>query len=49
VRFAGHGAGSGGPMEMELAHVWTFRDGRVIRVVEYFDLAEALRAFEEGA
>jgi ketosteroid isomerase-like protein len=49
VRFAGHGAGSGMPMEMQLAHVWTFRDDRAARVVEYFDRAEALRAFEAGA
>jgi ketosteroid isomerase-like protein len=49
VRFAGHGAGSGVPMEMELAHLWTFRDGRAVRVVEYFDRAEALGAFEAGA
>jgi ketosteroid isomerase-like protein len=49
VRFARHGAGSGMPMEMQLAHVWTFRDDRAARVVEYFDRAEALRAFEAGA
>jgi ketosteroid isomerase-like protein len=36
-------------MEMQLAHVWTFRDDRAARVVEYFDRAEALRAFEAGA
>jgi ketosteroid isomerase-like protein len=28
---------------------WTFRDGRAASVAEYFDRAEALRAFEAGA
>ena len=28
VRFSGHGEGSGAPVEMELAHVLTIRDGR---------------------
>jgi ketosteroid isomerase-like protein len=44
VRFAGHGAGSGVPMEMELAHVWTLRDGRAARVLEYTDRAKGLAA-----
>jgi uncharacterized protein len=44
VRFAGHGAASGAPMEMELAHVYTMRDGKAARVVEYYDKAEALEA-----
>ena len=44
VRFTGHGAGSGVPVEMELAQVWTMRDGRAERVVEYFDRAEGLAA-----
>jgi ketosteroid isomerase-like protein len=44
VRFTGHGAASGAPLEMELAHVITMRDGRVARTVEYFDKAEALEA-----
>jgi ketosteroid isomerase-like protein len=44
VRFVGHGAASGLPLEMELAHVYTLRDGRVARCVEYFDRAEALEA-----
>ena len=44
VRFSGHGATSGAPMEMELAHVLTIRDGRVARAVEYMDRAEALQA-----
>ena len=44
VRFGGHGAKSGIPMEMELAHVITMRNGKVARTVEYFDKAEALEA-----
>jgi ketosteroid isomerase-like protein len=44
VRFRGHGGESGVPMEMELAHVITMRDGRATRLVEYFDRAEALEA-----
>jgi ketosteroid isomerase-like protein len=44
VHFSGHGAESGVPMEMEIAHVITMRDGRAARLVEYFDRAEALEA-----
>ncbi len=44
VRFSGHGAASGAPMEMELAHVYTMRDRKAAQVVEYFDRSEALQA-----
>jgi ketosteroid isomerase-like protein len=44
VRFAGHGAESGLPMEMQLAHVITMRAGRAVKLVEYFDRAEGLDA-----
>ena len=44
VRFKGHGAASGIPLEMELAHVVTMRDGRAARTVEFMDRAEALEA-----
>jgi ketosteroid isomerase-like protein len=44
VRFVGHGAGSGIPIEMELAQVYTMRDGKAARVEEYSDRAEALAA-----
>ncbi len=44
VRFTGHGAASGAPLEMELAHVVTLREGRAIRTVEYFHKTEALEA-----
>jgi ketosteroid isomerase-like protein len=44
VRFVGHGASSGVPIDMELAHVQTFCDGKVTRLTEYPDRAEALAA-----
>jgi ketosteroid isomerase-like protein len=44
VRFSGHGSESGVPMEMELAHVITMRDGRAIRLVEYSGRSEGLEA-----
>jgi ketosteroid isomerase-like protein len=42
VRFSGHGAESGMPLEMELAHVITLQGGRIRRLEEYMDRAEAL-------
>jgi ketosteroid isomerase-like protein len=44
VRFIGHGATSGIPIDMELAHLYTLRDGKAARVVEYMDRNEALEA-----
>ena len=44
VRFSGHGGGSGMPMEMELAQVVTLREGKAMKLVEYFDRAEGLNA-----
>jgi ketosteroid isomerase-like protein len=44
VRFVGRGAGSGIPLHMELAHVITLEDGRIRRLEEYMDRAEALEA-----
>ena len=44
VRFTGRGATSGIPLEMELAHVLTLRDGKATSVVEYMDRNEALEA-----
>jgi ketosteroid isomerase-like protein len=41
VHLSGHGAGSGVPIEMELAHVLAFRDGKIAYIAEYFDRAEA--------
>jgi ketosteroid isomerase-like protein len=42
-RFSGHSA-SGVPMEWLLRTVTTYEGGRVARVAEYFDRAEALEA-----
>jgi ketosteroid isomerase-like protein len=42
VHLSGHGAGSGVPIEMELAHVLAFSDGKIEYVAEFFDRAEAL-------
>jgi ketosteroid isomerase-like protein len=44
VLFSGHGKESGAAVEMELAHVITMRGGKVTRIVEYSDRAEALEA-----
>jgi uncharacterized protein len=44
VRFIGHGAASGLPIDMELAHVCTVRGGKTVRLVEYNDRSEALEA-----
>ena len=44
VRFVGHGATSGIPIEMELAHLYTMRDGKAAKMVEYMDRDEALEA-----
>jgi ketosteroid isomerase-like protein len=44
VRFIGHGAASGVPIDMELAHVCTVRNGKTVRLVEYSNRAEGLKA-----
>jgi ketosteroid isomerase-like protein len=44
IRFSGTGVTSGASVEMELANVYTLRDGKVVRVEEYFDRREALEA-----
>ena len=44
VRFSGHGAGSGAPLSMELAHVVTIEAQKVLRVEEYAERVEGLRA-----
>jgi uncharacterized protein len=44
VRFVGHGATSGVPIDMELAHLYTMRDGKAAKLVEYMDRDEALEA-----
>jgi len=44
VRFSGHGASSGVPIEMELAQIVTYEDGRIRSIEEYSDRAEGLKA-----
>jgi ketosteroid isomerase-like protein len=44
VRFRGRGAGGGVPVDERIAHVWTLRDGKVVRPNFYSDVAEALEA-----
>jgi ketosteroid isomerase-like protein len=44
VRFSGHGAESGVPMDMELAHVNTVEDGKLRSIEEYQERADGLRA-----
>jgi ketosteroid isomerase-like protein len=44
IRVSGTGTASGVPVELEQAQIWTFRDGKVGRVEEYFDRDEALEA-----
>ena len=48
VRWRGRGKGSGIEVEAGGAHVWTFRDGLVIRLEIYRDRDEAREAFESG-
>jgi trans-2,3-dihydro-3-hydroxyanthranilate isomerase len=48
VRFVGHGAASGLPMEMELAHVITVREGRTASLHEYQTRAEGLAALGQA-
>src|SRR3954449_320087 len=44
VRFSGHGAGSGVPIDMELAHVVTVEGNKVLRLEEYSERADGLQA-----
>jgi ketosteroid isomerase-like protein len=44
VRFSGHGAESGVPISMELAHIVTVKGSKVLRVEEYSDRADGLKA-----
>ena len=44
ARWSGHGTGSGVPIEMEMAQVITFGDGKIRRIEEYMDRAKALDA-----
>ena len=44
TRATARGRGSGVPVEMTIATVWTFRDDKVIKVETYMDPEDALEA-----
>jgi ketosteroid isomerase-like protein len=44
IQMTGRGRESGVPVEMRFAQLWTFRDGRAVRMVLHYDLDEARRA-----
>jgi ketosteroid isomerase-like protein len=44
IRQRGRAKSTGLPVDMHLAQVWTFQDGKQIRMQAYDDPAEALRA-----
>jgi uncharacterized protein len=44
LRQVGRGKGSGAPVEMTMGWLYTFRDGRIIRVKMFADRGEALAA-----
>jgi ketosteroid isomerase-like protein len=44
IHMRGVGRESGVPAEMTFAQLWTYRDGRFVRMVMYYDVDEAHRA-----
>jgi ketosteroid isomerase-like protein len=44
ITLEGRGKGSGTPVTLRAANVWTIRDGKVVELVGYLDRAEALEA-----
>ena len=44
IQMSGRGRGSGVPAEMQFFQLWTFRDGRAVRMEMFSDLDEARRA-----
>jgi ketosteroid isomerase-like protein len=48
VRWKGRGKGSGVAMEAAGGHLWTFRDGLVVRCEVYRDRDEAQAALDRG-
>jgi uncharacterized protein len=41
------GKASGVQIDLRIAHLWTIRDGKAVRMQAYFDREEALKALEE--
>jgi uncharacterized protein len=48
MRARARGRGSGAEVDTEIAHVWTFREGRAVRHESLADRAEALAALREA-
>ena len=44
VHVLGRGRGSGAEMDNRIAHVWTYRDDKAVRMVAYEEPADALEA-----
>jgi ketosteroid isomerase-like protein len=44
IEMSGVGRESGVPAEMTFVQLWTYRDGRFVRMVMYYDVDEARRA-----
>ena len=44
ARYQGRGKGSGVDVDVQGAHVWTFRDGKAVRLEIFADRAKALEA-----
>ena len=49
IRLRGRAKGSGVPVEMEISHLLTFRDGKQLRLAAYTSHAEGLEAAGLGA
>jgi len=47
VRTRYRGAGSGAEVEMEVTHLFTLRNGRIVRIAGFLDRAKALEAAAE--
>ena len=43
LEMSGRGRESGAPVEMRVGQLWTFREGRAVRMVLYYDVDEARR------
>ena len=41
LEMSGRGRESGAPVEMRVGQLWTFREGRAVRMVLYYDVDEA--------
>jgi ketosteroid isomerase-like protein len=46
VHVLGRGRGSGAEMDNQIAHVWTFRGDKAVRMVAYEEQADALAALD---